>query len=278
MISCDHIRKSSIRTHYDLTTLFYRLFWGVHIHHGLWEDHESPEQAQTRLIEQLAAAADIRTGSTVLDVGCGMGGSAIHLAGKRRCRVVGLTLSPVQRNWARFSAWWHGVGGRTRFVCQDAEKARFADDMFDVVWSIECTEHLFDKGRFFQNVAGWLRPGGRLAICAWLAAEEPQTAAAREQVMQVCEGFLCPSLGTAADYRTWMEDAGLEFRQFGDITEKVTRTWEICSQRTRSAAVRTLARCGGPDMARFVERFETIWNAYRSGAMRYGYFIARKNP
>jgi tocopherol O-methyltransferase len=38
-----------------------------------------------------------------------------------------------------------------------------------VVWSIECTEHLFDKRQFFQRVAQWLRLGGRVAICAWLA-------------------------------------------------------------------------------------------------------------
>jgi tocopherol O-methyltransferase len=35
MISCPTVRKSSIRSHYELSTLFYWLLWGRHIHHGL---------------------------------------------------------------------------------------------------------------------------------------------------------------------------------------------------------------------------------------------------
>src|SRR5262249_6171570 len=100
--------KRAIRLHYDLATPFYRLLWGAHIHHGLWDADESPALAQRRLIEDLAAAAEIRPGSTVLDVGCGMGGSAMHLARHLGCRVTGLTLSPVQCAWARLAALFRG--------------------------------------------------------------------------------------------------------------------------------------------------------------------------
>ena len=33
--------KASIRSHYDLGTLFYRLLWGPHIHHGLWSAEDA---------------------------------------------------------------------------------------------------------------------------------------------------------------------------------------------------------------------------------------------
>ena len=36
MISCPTVSKHEIRSHYDLATVFYRLLWGRHIHHGLW--------------------------------------------------------------------------------------------------------------------------------------------------------------------------------------------------------------------------------------------------
>jgi len=203
-----------------------------------------------------------------------MGGTAIYLATHLHCRVVGLTLSPLQRSWARVTAWLNGVGRQVQFTCQDAETAVFIPRAFDVVWSIECTEHLFDKPRFFHRVANWLRPGGRTVICAWLAGEAPRTAAAARQLHLVCEGFLCPSLGTAGDYLAWMAEAGLEARYFEDVSKKVTRTWEICCQRVRRYGVDRLARCAGRSMARFVDRFEVILNAYRTGAMRYGCFMA----
>ena len=97
MIECATITKRQIRWHYDLTTVFYRLFWGRHIHHGLWQGTESAATAQEALVETLADAARIGRSSSIVDVGCGMGGSSIHLARSRECQVLGVTLSPFQR-------------------------------------------------------------------------------------------------------------------------------------------------------------------------------------
>jgi tocopherol O-methyltransferase len=73
------VQTAEIRSHYDVSTLFYRLLWGRHIHHGLWSGTETPGVAQQRLTETLAAETAIRPGERVLDVGCGMGSSSIHL-------------------------------------------------------------------------------------------------------------------------------------------------------------------------------------------------------
>jgi len=269
------VTKRAIRAHYDLATPFYKLLWGSHIHHGLWSGEESVAVAQRRLIQRLAAEADIAVDSRVLDVGCGMGGSSIYLARKLHCEVTGLTLSPVQRIWAGIAARLKGVRRKVRFQCQDAESACFPKQSFDVLWSIECTEHLFDKAGFFRRAAEWLRPGGRVAICAWLAAEKPHTASVAQQVEAVCRGFLCPSLGSASEYQRWMHDAGLETQRFLDFTPQVTRTWEICLDRVRRSRVQFLARAAGRKMTGFLNHFETILEAYRCGAMRYGCFVAK---
>lgn len=273
MITCATVTKRDIRLHYDLATPFYRLLWGPHIHHGVWDADAPPLLAQRRLIDRLAEAASVAAGEDVLDVGCGMGGSSIDLAKRRGCRVTGLTLSPVQRAWARVSAVWHGAARRTRFLCGDAEQAVFPDGAFDVVWNVECSEHFFDKPAFFRKAAGWLRPGGRIALCAWLAGEgtDPDGLAAA-----VCEHFLCPSLGTADDYRGWLTAAGLAVRGFDDLTPHVTRTWEICLDRVRRSGVGWIAPLAGRSMTRFLNHFGTLLEAYRAGATRYGLFVAEK--
>lgn len=275
MIDCSTVLKDDIRFHYDISTLFYRLLWGRHIHHGLWNGSESPAVAQRQLTEALAARAGVARGARVLDVGCGMGGSSMHLAKAFDSAVTGITLSPFQRRWATCEAWLRGIERRPEFICADAETIEFAPDSFDVVWNIECTEHLFDKPRFFRQAASWLRPGGSIAICAWLAGDRTD-AGSVQSVRDVCDGFFCPSLGTTDDYCHWMTDAGLVVECCEDWTARVARTWEICESRVERSRVRWIAKAVGRGSATFLNRFRTILDAYRSGAMTYGCFVARK--
>jgi tocopherol O-methyltransferase len=276
MISSPEVARRSVRAHYDLSTVFYRLLWGPHLHHGLWRGAESSWVAQVHLTEKLAELAGIQRGESLLDVGCGMGGSSIHLAKTLGCRAEGVTVSRFQRRWASLSALWHQVSRKTRFRCLDVEQAVFVPALFDVVWSIECTEHLFDKPQFFQNAAKWLKPGGRMGICAWLAGEDLRNEVQIQQVKDVCEGFFCPSLGTSSDYVSWMENSGLQMMHVEDWTERVSQTWEICRERVRRYHIRKLARWIDQDTVLFLDRFDTILEAYRNGAMRYGCFVAHK--
>lgn len=276
MISCPAVRKELIRSHYDLATPFYRLLWGRHIHHGLWEGSENPRVAQQNLTETVIREAGIAGGENVLDVGCGMGGSSIFLAKALHCQVTGLTLSPVQRFWASVSSRWNRVGKQTQFRCADAEKVEFPPNTFDVVWSLECTEHLFDKGAFFGHAATWLRPGGRMAICAWQAADGELDIDAQRAVHDVCEGFLCPSLGSREDYHRWFTEAGLTVVKYHDWTERVARTWEICIERVQRSRVTYLAHLLDRHQVQFLKHFQTILHAYRSGAMRYGCWVAAR--
>src|SRR5258708_31336507 len=89
--------KHRIIEHYDVLSPYYRSFWGEHLHHGYWvRGDESKEKAQLQLIEHLAHLANIRTGSDILDIGCGFGASSLYLAKKFDASVTGITISPVQ--------------------------------------------------------------------------------------------------------------------------------------------------------------------------------------
>jgi tocopherol O-methyltransferase len=276
MIAVNDIHKDAIRRHYDLATLFYRLLWGRHIHHGLWHSDESPAAAQLQLTQTLATLADIQGKEAVLDVGCGMGGSSIHLAKQHACQVTGITLSRLQRIWASSASWLAGTSSRTRFLRQDAEQAEFAPAAFDIIWSIECTEHLFDKGEFFRLASQWLRPGGRFAICAWLSGESPANLTQQGLLREVCQGMLCPSLGSRTDYVAWFEAAGLRVTTCENWTSRVSRTWDICRQRVDRSGVRRIAPWIDRHSHEFLDRFQTMQDAYASGAMKYGCFIAEK--
>ncbi|KAL1857095.1 putative secondary metabolism biosynthetic enzyme [Diaporthe australafricana] len=94
--------KKRIQRHYDVTSDQFLKVWGEHIHHGYFKSpSDTAEQAQLNQVIQLAESSGLSAGSTVLDVGCGIGGTARYLARERGCRVTAMTNSRRQVEIAR---------------------------------------------------------------------------------------------------------------------------------------------------------------------------------
>src|SRR4051794_23342447 len=77
------------KSYNELDEIF-RHFWGIHLHHGLWETgHESKEEAVNALIEKVAEKVNLQKDQTVCDIGCGYGGTALTLAQQWHSMVTG---------------------------------------------------------------------------------------------------------------------------------------------------------------------------------------------
>jgi tocopherol O-methyltransferase len=120
-----------------------------------------------------------------------------------------------------------------------------------------------------------LRPGGKLALCAWLAADAPSPEQAR-LVADVCRGMLCPSLGSRKDYTSWMRAASFDDIAAEDITRRVERTWAYCAAIVERPGLRALRWLMDAQTRAFVHSFAAIRRAYAEGAMAYGMFTARR--
>jgi tocopherol O-methyltransferase len=268
--------RNAIRDHYDQLSFFYRAFWGDHIHHGYWEADETPQAAQEKLIARLVQRAGIPRGARALDVGCGLGGSSLWLARHWDCSVQGITISPTQAEVAAERAREEHLDGRAAFAVVDANRLDLPPGSFDAVWIIECSEHLEDKPAFFRNCAKVLRPGGRLALCVWLAGDTPDAPGHAELVAEVCHGMLCPSLGSMIEHLRWLRDAGFDAIEGEDITPHVEKTWELCEAILHTKEVQDLLPTVDDRTRDFLNTFGTMRRAYASGAMRYGMITARK--
>jgi len=265
-----------IREHYDRLSFLYRMFWGEHLHHGYWDGNETIPQAQVQLMERLAERAGISRGAVVLDIGCGLGGSAFWLAEHFNCRVTGMTISPVQARMANKKAKAMGLSDRVRVQIKDANQWEPDPGSVDLVWIMESSEHFEDKKTFFERCASVLKPGGVLAVCAWLRRDGPMPEDEQQLVATIAKAMLSASLDSLSDYRTWMSDSGLTVTTAEDITRHVEPTWTHCTHIAERPAVKLLVRLTGAPTRRFVESFSLMKQAYAQGAMAFGLFIAKK--
>ncbi|MEM9807724.1 MAG: class I SAM-dependent methyltransferase, partial [Cyanobacteria bacterium P01_D01_bin.56] len=104
-----------IQQFYDESSQLWEQVWGEHMHHGYYGVDgqgvvDSPQVAQQELIEELLRWGHVDAPQSVLDVGCGIGGSTLYLASKYRATATGITLSPVQADRATARAKKAGLG------------------------------------------------------------------------------------------------------------------------------------------------------------------------
>jgi ubiquinone/menaquinone biosynthesis C-methylase UbiE len=113
---------------------------------------------------ELATRAGIQPGDRVLDVGCGLGGSARYLASEHGARVDGIDLTQEYVDTAQRLAELVGMQDQVHFLRADALDLPFADKSFDVVWTEHAQMNIADKRGFYGELARVLVPGGRLAF------------------------------------------------------------------------------------------------------------------
>lgn len=116
------------------------------------------------LTERLGALLELGPGRRVLDVASGKGTSAIHLARRFGCEVVGVDFGAQSIAEATVAAERAGVADRVCFKQGDAESLLFNDGEFDAV-ICECAFCTFpDKRAAASEFARVLKPGGRAGL------------------------------------------------------------------------------------------------------------------
>ncbi len=121
--------------------------------------HIGGKGATDRLIKK----ANIKKGSKVLDVGCGLGKTACRLAAESGCTVTGMDIMPAMVEQAKKTAKQLKVEDKVQFMEGDARKLPFEDNSFDTVFVESVTIFVEDVAKAVGEYYRVVKPGG--AVC-----------------------------------------------------------------------------------------------------------------
>jgi cyclopropane-fatty-acyl-phospholipid synthase len=249
--------RHNVHHHYDLGNDFYQQ----------WLDDElvytcayfanagsSLEEAQRAKLDLVCRKLRLRPGDRVVEVGCGWGALALHMARRYGTRVKAFNVSQEQLSYARSRARREGLADRVEFIDDDYRNVR---GEFDVFVSVGMLEHV--GLHQFRTLARILRKsvrrcGGRgLLHFIGRDAPRPLNPWIRRHIFP---GGYPPTLAqVTTDVLT---PAGMSVVDVENLRLHYARTLAHWDQRFAAVAPQVRARYGA--------EFERAWALYLAGS------------
>jgi cyclopropane-fatty-acyl-phospholipid synthase len=266
-VRADAVSRSAARRHvahhYDLSLELYRRFLDADMQYScayFERPDMSLDEAQLAKKRHIAAKLHLAEDLSILDIGCGWGGTALSLAAWSGARVDGITLSAPQLAVASQRAEAEGLASRARFSLTDY---RDVEQKYDRIVSVGMLEHVGAKsyGTFFDKIAELLADDG-VALIHSVGSSQPPNPTSAFTTKYIFPGTHVPSL---SEVLPAVERAGLRVTDIEILRLHYAQTlWHWFERFTaRRAEIAKL----------YDERFCRMWECYLAGAemgFRYG--------
>ena len=215
----------------------------------------------------------LRSDSFVLELGCGSGGYALHLAEKVGCRLIGLDTNERGVRNANQLALARGLASGARFEQCDASKTLpFDGDTFDAVFSNDVLCHIPGRPEVLCEMFRILKPGGRmlfsdaLVVGGLLSHEEIAT---RSSI-----GFYVYS--PPGENERLIEQAGFRQIRTTDTTEsaaRIAKRWHHAREKRKEELVAAEGNTNFEGLQRFLSCVHTLTSEKR--LLRYLYIASK---
>ncbi|WP_086734671.1 SAM-dependent methyltransferase [Erythrobacter colymbi] len=252
--------KKNVAHHYDIGNDLYALM----LDHEHWqyscaywpEGVTTLAGAQEAKLKLIARKLHLAPGQEVLDIGCGWGGMAIHLAKHHDVKVTGITLSEEQAALARQRVRDAGVADKVTILLEDYRDTAASGRRFDRIVSVGMFEHV---GRaqfetFFEACANILADDGVMLLHTIGRFGGPGTTDAFTRKYVFPGGYipaLSETVAASEKYRLIASDVETLRLHYG----KTIRAWYANCMEHKDKIV-----------ALYDEKFFRMWTFYLAGA------------
>jgi cyclopropane-fatty-acyl-phospholipid synthase len=261
--------RRNIAHHYDLGNAFYAKWLDPSMTYSsalFNKKSDDLETAQRNKYARVAALANIKTGSRVLEIGCGWGGFAEYAAREHGAEVTAITISKEQYNYAKQRIAAAGLSNQVDIQFMDY---RDIEGSFDSVVSIEMIEAVGEEywQSYFDKIADCLKLNGK-AVIQMITMNDDSYEYYRSGTdfiqRYIFPGGMLPAMKVLTPT---IENAGLNLLRADGFGLDYARTLEIWRQRFLDA----WPRLSEMD---FDQHFKNMWElylAYCEGGFRTNY-------
>ena len=249
----------------------------VHYHTGWAPQDIEPARARDELRRQLVHSqeqmlwqaagawnASERLRGDILDVGCGLGGTALFFAAEFGASLT--ALSPVARHLVCVEAFARdaGLSARVQPLLGDAHELH-GSPRFDAVVSFGATTY-FDRAEYFRGLARIVRPGG------WVFIED--TFLGRAELAAPFNDYWTSNIGWHREYEAAAQQNGFELVDVRDVSIETAGFWRLSVAYTK---VLMQTEPGSAPRHQSIRWQSAIYEAYLDGGLR-NLFLSFRRP
>lgn len=162
--------------HYEVPSKFFDLVLGKHKKYSCayWEEGDSLDDAEERMLDLVCKRAGIEDGQKILDLGCGWGSFSLYAAIRfPNAHITAVSNSNNQRNYIEEIAERKSIKNLKVTTCDINDLV--LDEKFDRAVSIEMFEHMRNYHALFKKVAEFLNDQGKLFVHVFCHCQVPFT-------------------------------------------------------------------------------------------------------
>jgi len=201
------------------------------INHGFYEKgtrtHSQAVLNMNNFVEQLLEF-DKKNNRVkqILDAGCGIGGTVIHLAKKYpKINFTGINIVPEHIEIAKNLAKENHVEKNTNFLLRDFMKTNFSTNSFDAIYLVESTSYSQSKQNLMREMYRILKPGGQIIILDGFRTNVTYGQFFNDNIFLLyCKGWGIPNVITLIELENSLKKIGFNKIVIKDITKNVSHT------------------------------------------------------